>query len=92
MTYDWPGNVRKLRNAVERAIVVAKESNISVDDLPILPCPKEAPEDRSLEAVEKTHIKSLLEEMGWNITRTAEVLKIDRVTLYNKIEKYGLRK
>ncbi len=91
-TYDWPGNVRELKNAVERAIVVAKESCISVDDLPILPCPKYVPEDRSLEAVEKIHIKCLLEEMGWNITRTAEVLKIDRATLYNKIEKYGLRK
>ena len=58
----------------------------------ILPCPEETPEGRSLEAVEKVHIKKLLEEMGWNITRTAEVLGIDRVTLYNKIEKYGLRK
>ncbi|MDH4222817.1 MAG: sigma-54 dependent transcriptional regulator [candidate division Zixibacteria bacterium] len=91
-TYDWPGNVRELKNAVERAIVVAKESCISVDDLPILPCSKDVPEDKSLEAIEKAHIKSLLEEMGWNITRTAEVLKIDRATLYNKIEKYGLRK
>lgn len=91
-TYDWPGNVRELKNAVERAIVVAKESYISMDDLPILPCPKDVPEDKSLEAIEKAHIKSLLEEMGWNITRTAEVLKIDRATLYNKIEKYGLRK
>jgi len=91
-TYDWPGNIRELRNAVERAIVVAKGSLISVDDLPILPCAEEIPEDKSLEAVEKVHIKKLLEEMGWNITRTAEVLGIDRVTLYNKIEKYGLRK
>jgi len=90
--YHWPGNVRELRNAIERAVVVAKEPCISVDDLPIPPCPKAVPEDHSLEALEKAHIKNLLEQMGWNITRTAEVLGIDRATLYHKIEKYGLRK
>jgi len=90
--YHWPGNVRELRNAVERAIVVAKESCIGVSDLPIPPCPEGIPDDQSLEAMEKVHIKSILEQMGWNITRTAEVLGIDRATLYKKIEKYGLRK
>jgi DNA-binding NtrC family response regulator len=90
--YHWPGNVRELKNAVERAIVVAKGCCISVDDLPIPPCPEELPEDKSLEAVERAHIKNTLEEMGWNITRTAEVLRVDRATLYNKIQKYGLRK
>ncbi len=90
--YDWPGNVRELRNAIERAIVVGKGNYITVSDLPIPSFPKISPEDKSLEAVEKAHIQSILEEMGWNITRAAESLKIDRTTLYNKIEKYGLRK
>jgi len=90
--HHWPGNVREMRNAIERAVVVAKGSSITVDDLPIAPCPEAVPEGQSLEAVEKAHIKNLLEQMGWNITRTAEVLGIDRATLYNKIEKYGLRK
>jgi DNA-binding NtrC family response regulator len=90
--YHWPGNVRELRNAVERAIVVAKESCIGLNDLPIPPCPEDVPEDQSLEAVEKVHVKNILEQMGWNITRTAEVLGIDRATLYKKIQKYGLRK
>jgi DNA-binding NtrC family response regulator len=90
--YDWPGNVRELRNAVERAIVVAKASTISVDDLPIPATLKAIPEDKSLESIERAHIKNILEQMGWNITRSAEVLGIDRATLYHKIEKYGLRK
>jgi len=90
--YDWPGNVRELRNAVERAIVVAKGSTISVDDLPIPASPKSVPQDKSLEAVERAHIKNILEQMGWNITRSAEMLGIDRATLYHKIKKYDLRK
>jgi len=90
--YHWPGNVREMRNAIERAIVVAKGPSITVDDLPIAPCPEAVPQGQSLEAMERAHIKNVLEEMGWNITRTAEVLGIDRATLYNKIQKYGLRK
>ena len=90
--YDWPGNVRELRNAIERAVVVAKGSSITVDDLPIPPSSKAVPEDQSLEAAERAQIKNVLEQMGWNITRSAEILGIDRATLYHKIEKYGLRK
>jgi len=90
--YDWPGNVRELRNAVERAIVVAKGSTISVDDLPIPASPESVAQDKSLEAVERAHIENILEQMGWNITRSAEMLGIDRATLYHKIKKYGLRK
>ncbi len=90
--YHWPGNVREMRNAIERAIVVAKASSITVDDLPIPPSSKALPDNQSLEAVEKAHIKDVLAQMGWNITRSAEILGIDRATLYHKIEKYDLRK
>ena len=91
-SYDWPGNVRELRNAIERAIVVAKGSTINIDDLPIPSTPKEVAQDQSLEAVERVHVKNILEQMEWNITRSAELLGIDRATLYHKIKKYGLRK
>lgn len=91
-TYDWPGNIREMKNAIERAIVVAKGPSITVDDLPLPPSLKAVPEDQSLEAVERAHIKNVLEQMGWNITRSAEMLGIDRATLYHKIEKYNLRK
>jgi transcriptional regulator of acetoin/glycerol metabolism len=45
-----------------------------------------------LEEVEQEHIRNVLEKHGWNITRSAEILGINRVTLYNKIRKYELRK
>ena len=90
--YDWPGNVRELRNAVERAIVVAKGPTVTVDDLPIPATPRTAAKGHTLESVEMAHIKDVLEQNGWNITRSAEALGIDRATLYSKIKKYGLRK
>jgi DNA-binding NtrC family response regulator len=91
--YNWPGNVRELENAVERAMVVGRPPTIRPEDLPyqlteknhILPA-------GSLAAVEKAHIASILEQNKWNISRSAEILQIDRVTLYNKIEKYALKK
>jgi DNA-binding NtrC family response regulator len=90
--YDWPGNVRELRNAIERSIVVAKGFTITVEDLPIPFTPRGAAKDNSLEALERAHIENILEQMDWNITRSAEILGIDRATLYHKIKKYGLRK
>ena len=48
--------------------------------------------DDSLEAIEKAHVEAMLRREGWNITRTAHLLSIDRVTLYNKIKKYELKK
>jgi transcriptional regulator with PAS, ATPase and Fis domain len=90
--YDWPGNVRELENAIERAVVVGKNSSIKVDDLPFhLSAVDEDSGDKSLSAFEKKHILKILNENNWNISRSAHILEIDRVTLYNKINKYGLR-
>ena len=91
--YNWPGNVRELENAVERAMVVGKPPAIRPEDLPYQLTEKNhiLPTD-SLAAVEKAHIAVVLEQNRWNISRSAEILQIDRVTLYNKIEKYGLKK
>jgi len=91
--YDWPGNVRELENALERAMVVGKGPQIQVQDLPFQLANKmRIPVADSLDAVEKSHIATILDRTGWNITRSAEILGIDRVTLYNKIKKYGLKK
>ncbi len=91
--YDWPGNVRELENAIERAMVVGTPPAIKPNDLPFqLNGKTKTLPLGSLASMEKEHIAEVLEQNHWNITRSAETLGIDRVTLYNKIEKYGLRK
>ncbi|MBI2987738.1 MAG: sigma-54-dependent Fis family transcriptional regulator [Deltaproteobacteria bacterium] len=93
MAYHWPGNVRELRNVLERGAVVAKGPIIQCDDLGLPPSEGEAEPDSSdsLKEMERRHILRVLNEYHWNITRSAQILGIDRVTLYNKIKKYGLR-
>jgi transcriptional regulator of acetoin/glycerol metabolism len=46
----------------------------------------------SLAEIEQAHVGKVLDRTGWNITRAAEILQIDRATIYNKIKKYGLRR
>ncbi len=93
--YDWPGNVRELENAVERAVVIGKEEEISVNDLPFHLASKASIEaddgNKSLSSIERKYILKVLNDNNWNISRSAQVLEIDRVTLYNKINKYKLR-
>lgn len=92
--HDWPGNVRELENAIERAMVVGKTNSIGVDDLPFhLSNNSEFNSDeKSLAAFERNYILKILNESNWNISKAAQTLEIDRVTLYNKISKYSLRK
>lgn len=92
--YDWPGNIRELRNCIERAlVVVGKKNRIEKEDinLPHLSKPTSLEAD-SLEDLEKVHIQRILEKTNWNISKSAEILNIDRVTLYNKIKKYNIQK
>jgi DNA-binding NtrC family response regulator len=93
MDYNWPGNVRELENVIERALVIGRDKEIVTDDLPF--SRKElGPETTpmSLKLMEKMHIERILEATGWNISKTARVLEVDRQTLYNKIEKYKIEK
>ncbi len=92
--YDWPGNVRELENAVERAMVVAAESQLREQDftLKLKVQEPEAGLGKTLEDIERQHILRVLEECGGNQTRAAEVLDIDRVTLYNKLKRYGWKR
>ena len=91
--YDWPGNVRELENVIERALVIGGGKEIAATDLPFTgrePVSEQLP--NSLKAMEKIHIERVIEEADWNISRAARELDIDRQTLYNKIEKYEIKR
>ena len=92
--YEWPGNVRELRNVIERAMVGAKSALIQPADLsfPFLAGPAQTADEDSLDDIEKIHIQKILDRTGGNIAQAANILKISRLTLYNKIEKYSLKK
>ncbi len=92
--YDWPGNVRELVNAVERAMVVCTEGEIQPEHLPIhrMRGAEEASEDLSLQGMERRHIEKVLRLSGFNVSQAARTLGIDRVTLYNKMRKYGIER
>jgi DNA-binding NtrC family response regulator len=87
--FSFPGNIRELENMIERAIVVGNGKTIRLKDLPL---GKEIVNTtiESLDDLEKNHIIHILTKYNWNISATAKALKIDRVTLYNKIKKYDL--
>ncbi len=89
MEYAFPGNVRELRNILERAMVVCPGPVIQAGDLN-LPAAAGRTDD-SLESVERQHIARVLDHTGGNVSQAARLLDIDRVTLYNKIRKYRLR-
>ena len=93
MIYDWPGNIRELENAIERAVVVGRQREILPENLPIF-CHEPAPAIKvhSLKDVERTHIERVLTENQWNIARSAKILGIDRSTLYSKIKRYDIEK
>jgi DNA-binding NtrC family response regulator len=91
--YDWPGNIREVRNVVERAMVVAQGPQIQVEDISFpFPSPATPSGGASLEEVEKDQILKILNQTKGNIAQAAEILKISRLTIYNKIEKYHLKK
>jgi transcriptional regulator with GAF, ATPase, and Fis domain len=88
--FDFPGNIRELENMVERAIVIGNGKKITLKDLPIQKAAISASTE-SLDDVERHHILQVLVNNEWNISRSARILKVDRVTLYNKIRKYNLK-
>jgi len=94
--YDWPGNVRELSNVVTRAILLARSETLTEDlilasmghGVDKLADPTEI---RPLRDVEKDYVKRALNATGWNISRTAELLDISRVTLRKKIADYEIQ-
>lgn len=98
-SYAWPGNVRELRNTVERVIIMHLRNEIEADDLPILS--GEAPPASSYnfdsyreasETYEREYIQRKLAETDGNISRTAEIMGIDRSHLYRRMKALGLNR
>jgi len=90
LNYDWPGNVRELENMVERGIVLSKDKTITLAEFPQELTNSNPADGKTLEALERNHIQKALEETGGNIVRTAKMLGIHRMTLYNKLKKYDI--
>jgi transcriptional regulator with PAS, ATPase and Fis domain len=98
--YRWPGNVRELQNVVERAVLLGKNATIGVEDLPremldaqthaALPTAAGRTLKEALEGPERQIILDALETHAWNRNQTAEVLGINRTTLYKKMKRLGL--
>lgn len=94
MAYDWPGNIRELKNIIERLMIFSESSLLSSSELPYeLICSQQKDiELTNLESAERETVLRALSDNSWNITRAAGVLNISRLTLRRKIDKYGLKK
>ena len=96
--HAWPGNVRELENAVERALIMEDGDTLLPRCFPWLIEKRqikhsvENDKTYSLEELEKKHLQRVLGETGYHRGQAANLLGIDRKTLYKKINKYGLEK
>jgi len=98
--YPWPGNVRELRNAVERAMLLAEGDELAVDHFPVVEKPAgelnesiELPASGiDLEQLERSLVVQALQRSGWNQTRSAALLGINRDQIRYRIEKFKLEK
>jgi len=100
--YSWPGNIRELEHAIERAVAMTNTSVLFPEDFPAEISkknlhasstnspPSEGGPATSLEDMEKTHIIKVLQEVGYNKSKASEILGIDRATLYRKAQRYGI--
>jgi DNA-binding NtrC family response regulator len=98
LAYDWPGNVRQLENTIERIVLFSVGSVVAPADLAsvLQNTPRDVPgglfEDLpTLEQVERRYIEHVLQAVRRNRTRAADVLGIDRRTLYRMADRYGIK-
>ncbi len=105
VAYDWPGNVRALRHAIERAVILAGDAPFGIEDIPlrshgssepvridraaVVEAPP-PPDDMNLERVERRLVETALMKHGYNISSAAAELGLTRASLYRRMEKHGL--
>jgi DNA-binding NtrC family response regulator len=99
--YAWPGNVRELENTVEHLVLYSRDARVTLDDLPAkfrraVPPVQSGPGDLfvdlpTLDELERRYLIHVLETVGGNRTRAAEVLGVDRRTLYRMAERFGVK-
>jgi DNA-binding NtrC family response regulator len=97
LRHAWPGNVRELRNTIERLVVSSRGSLIEAFDLPetvlaVRPSPQEQPfsDLPTLDDLERRYLLHVLDAADGNRTRAAEILGVDRRTLYRMAERFGI--
>ena len=98
MKYSWPGNVRELENIIERAVALENGNIIYPEALPdhitqlAIETYRVIPDDKipTIKEQEKKYIKWVLDKTNWNKTKAAEIMEIDRVSLWRKIKTYNL--
>jgi two-component system, NtrC family, response regulator HydG len=100
LKYSWPGNLREMKNVIKRAVLLTRSGLVQTNALPseILSQPDkqstEEPQDEGLKALtgktEKELIMATLEKVKYNKSKAAQMLNIDRKTLYNKLKQYDI--
>ena len=100
MNYSWPGNVRDLRNVIERAVILSTGNEIGAEDLPlelrthrmVSVDSDDTGESRegSLDELRRKQILAVLEQTGWHQGKASEILGISPSTLYRQLKSYGL--
>lgn len=98
--YDWPGNIRELRNVVERMMILGAGDVVQSEELPISVSKSEVTYSKNVsgnkslkdlkEEVERSHIMTVMEKNNWNVTRAAQELDIERTNLHKKLKYYNI--
>jgi DNA-binding NtrC family response regulator len=102
LEHDWPGNVRALRHALERAVILARDAPLEPEDFSlvrampriapaaVVPPPPRPSEDLNLDRAERRMVEEALKKHGYNISLAAAELGLSRAALYRRMEKHGL--